>query len=57
MVEEAVQALLLEEEAAAEGLILDLAVVLNSLSEEFYWEVAVEVLVMVVAKMVVEELY
>lgn len=55
--EEAVQALLLEEEAAAEGLILDLAVVLNSLSEEFYWEVAVEVLVMVVVKMVVEELY
>ena len=50
-----VLALLLEEEA--KDLILDLAAVQNSPSGEFYWEVVVEVLVMVALKMVVVELY
>jgi len=50
-----VLALLLEEEA--KDLILDLAAVQNSPSGEFYWEVVVEVLVMVALKMVVVEPY
>jgi len=54
-VEEAVLALLLEREA--KELILDLAVVQNSPSGEFYWEVVVEALVMVALTMVVEVPY
>lgn len=50
-----VLALLLEEEA--KDLILDLAAVQNSPSGEFYWQVVVEVLVMVALKMVVVEPY
>jgi len=54
-VEEAVLALLLEEEA--KELILDLVAVQNSPSGEFYWEVVVEALVMVALTTVVEALY
>ena len=46
---------LLEEEV--KDLILDLVVVQNSPSEKFYWEVVVEVLVMVALTMVAEALY
>ena len=46
---------LLEEEV--KDLILDLVVVQNLSSEEFYWEVVVEALVMVALMMVAEALY